>query len=117
MVDSVVGVTSHSYDASDCFETGGVDTRVDYYLDWIDQEMTRRCDDGTRVWCDTPGIIEPPLPEEDLDTGDTAAPAGQGFSDVDTGVGGCSCSSSPGGATGLAALLLALAAFVGVRRP
>ena len=34
----VVGVTSHAYDATtDCFETGGVDTRTDAYLEWIKQ--------------------------------------------------------------------------------
>jgi len=53
----LVGVTSHAYDSSDCAETGGVDTRVDFYLDWIDEEMRARCDDGSRVWCDEPGIL------------------------------------------------------------
>ncbi|MEC8382683.1 MAG: trypsin-like serine protease [Myxococcota bacterium] len=55
----VVGVTSHAYDDSDCFETGGVDTRVDAFLDWIDDEMRLRCDDGTRAWCEVPGIVNP----------------------------------------------------------
>ena len=53
----LIGVTSHAYDESDCFETGGVDTRVDYYLNWINEEMTARCSDGTRVWCEEPGIL------------------------------------------------------------
>ena len=55
----LIGVTSHAYDYSDCYVTGGVDTRVDYYLDWIDDEMRMRCEDGTRVWCETDGIITP----------------------------------------------------------
>ena len=55
----VVGVTSHAYDDSDCFETGGVDTRVDPFLDWIDGEMRIRCEDGTRAWCEVPGIVDP----------------------------------------------------------
>ena len=55
----IVGVTSHAYDYSDCYVTGGVDTRVDHYLDWIDDEMRARCEDGTRVWCETDGIITP----------------------------------------------------------
>ena len=38
----LIGVTSHSYDQSDCERTGGVDTRVDYYLDWIDAADARR---------------------------------------------------------------------------
>ena len=40
----VIGVTSHAYDMTDCRETGGVDTRVDFYLDWIDAEMRSRCE-------------------------------------------------------------------------
>lgn len=59
----VVGVTSHAWDDTDCQESGGVDTRVDFYLDWIDSELTRRCDDGTRAWCDVPGILPPPEPK------------------------------------------------------
>ena len=54
-----IGVTSHAYDETDCFETGGVDTRVDYYLEWIENEMTSRCTAETRAWCDTPGIVTP----------------------------------------------------------
>ncbi len=56
----VVGVTSHAYDMTDCNEKGGVDTRVDYHLEWIDAEMTAACDDGLRSWCEWPGIIPPP---------------------------------------------------------
>ncbi len=55
----LVGVTSHAYDTTDCFETGGVDTRVDFYLEWIDAEMRARCEDGTRSWCDEPGLLTP----------------------------------------------------------
>lgn len=61
----VVGVTSHAYDRSDCDKTGGVDTRVDAYLDWIDAEMRARCEDGTRSWCDEPGIVLAPIPVEE----------------------------------------------------
>lgn len=56
----VIGITSHSYDMSDCANKGGVDTRVDAYLEWINTEMTSRCEAGTRSWCDQPGI--PVLP-------------------------------------------------------
>ncbi|MCB9741801.1 MAG: trypsin-like serine protease [Alphaproteobacteria bacterium] len=59
----VVGVTSHAYDDSDCNRTGGVDTRVDAYLDWIDAELRARCEDGTRAWCEEPGIVPVPLAE------------------------------------------------------
>ena len=56
----VVGVTSHAYDATtDCFETGGVDTRTDAYLEWIDTNMVAYCDSGVRTWCDVPLIVNP----------------------------------------------------------
>ena len=57
----VIGVTSHAYDTSDCFETGGVDTRTDAYLDWIESNMTAYCDNGIRTWCEVSGIINPSL--------------------------------------------------------
>lgn len=55
----IIGVTSHAYDNTDCFETGGVDTRVSFYRDWIEEQLQSHCADGTRVWCDVPGIITP----------------------------------------------------------
>lgn len=58
----MIGITSHTWDETDCAETGGVDTRADYYLDWIDATMAAACEDGTRVWCETPGILAPPVP-------------------------------------------------------
>ena len=66
----LIGVTSHAYDETDCNSTGGVDTRVDAYLDWINDEMVARCQDGTRVWCETEGILEVPLPAELVDSGE-----------------------------------------------
>jgi hypothetical protein len=60
----IIGVTSHAYDETDCDSKGGVDTRVDAYLDWIDAEMVARCQDGTRVWCETEGILTAPAAEE-----------------------------------------------------
>jgi MYXO-CTERM domain-containing protein len=75
----LIGVTSHAYDMSDCSEKGGVDTRVDEYLEWIDTEMRLRCDDGSRVWCEEPGIIPLPMPEEGLACGCSAVgPASAG---------------------------------------
>lgn len=60
----VVGVTSHAYDERDCY-WGGVDTRVGPYLDWIEEEMIKACDDGLRQDCDEPGIRRPPEVEGD----------------------------------------------------
>jgi hypothetical protein len=55
----LIGVTSRAADFTLCETMGGYDTRVDAYLDWIDEELRAACDDGTRVWCDEPGIIGP----------------------------------------------------------
>jgi hypothetical protein len=52
----VIGVTSHSFDVTDCDSKGGVDTRVDFYLDWIEAQLTKGCEDGIRSWCDQTGI-------------------------------------------------------------
>ncbi len=70
----VVGITSHAYDASDC-DKGGVDTRVDVWLPWIEQEMTARCSNNTRVWCDVPGVPPPDFNfTRDSDGGVISAP-------------------------------------------
>lgn len=108
----LVGVTSHAYDDSDCFETGGVDTRVDYYLSWIDSEMRARCEDGTRAWCDEPGILpvdyyEPEPEPEPEDEGDDVD---GGSSGDDDSKGGCATLSS--GMMGGFGLALAFAAVV-----
>ncbi len=83
----LVGVCSHIYDLSDCSETGVVDTRVDAYLDWIDQKLRDGCADGTRVWCEETGI--PALPVWSEDTG-TDSDAGSYEKDS-----GCGCATSP----------------------
>ena len=101
----LIGVTSHSYDNSDCDHTGGVDTRVDYYLDWIDEQMRDACADGTRVWCKEPGILVPPTtpPPEDTAVEDVASNGG------DEEKGGCGCGST--GASPLPAILAGLLAL------
>ena len=55
----LVGVTSRAADFSLCASLGGFDTRVEPYLNWIETQMIRGCDDGTRVWCDEPGFPTP----------------------------------------------------------
>ena len=101
----LIGVTSHAYDASDCDSKGGVDTRLDYYLSWIDAEMSSRCDDGSRAWCDVAGIVAAPLP--DLADGDTAGEDARGA---------CSCSGLQRQPVGALAWLLGLGALLGWRR-
>jgi hypothetical protein len=99
----VVGVTSHAYDSTDCRSKGGVDTRVDAYLEWINDEMTKRCEDGTRVWCETPGIIPAPLPEPEPEVADLDGDEDEGSAK------GCAVSPSAapllGGLVGLGLLL------------
>ncbi|TVQ90631.1 MAG: hypothetical protein EA397_12175 [Deltaproteobacteria bacterium] len=89
----VIGATSHTWDMNLCENTGGVDTRVDYYLDWIDDEMTSRCEDESRSWCTVAGIVPPPPSSEE---------EGRAC--------GCAASASPSGALPLFGLfgLLAL---------
>ncbi len=122
----VIGVTSHSYDATDCASKGGVDTRVDAYLEWIDEQMTAACDDGTRSWCDWPGIIPPPDAdgyhawEENPNAGvDPFGVGPDGFADgtgsesaSSEGSGGCSTVSG----AGVAGMLVGLVGLLGRRR-
>ncbi len=100
----VIGVTSHAYDMTDCRETGGVDTRVDHYLAWIDDEMRARCEDGSRVWCETDGIITP----------DWLAQSQQVLGEGETKITGCACSATE--SSGSAWWLFSLLGLVGLRR-
>ncbi len=105
----LVGVTSHAYDQSDCRQTGGVDTRVDAYLDWIDQELRERCADGTRAWCEEEGIPVAPLPEP-VDTADTGDPDGEEEKRL------CGCASRDGQAPAAALLGLLICGLALSRR-
>jgi MYXO-CTERM domain-containing protein len=106
----LVGITSHAYDQTDCDRKGGVDTRVDAYLDWIDAELRARCEDGTRVWCDEPGIPTGVTPEPD--EADPVADAG----DEEEKAGGCACTTGAGGG-GLGAIgALAAMGLLATRR-
>ncbi len=86
----VVGITSHAYDMTDCAK-GGIDTRVDAYLDWIDGQMRAACADGTRSWCDEPGILPP-------DFGSAPPPRDGGPAPIDAGV--ADAGTTPSGGTG-----------------
>lgn len=86
----VVGVTSHTYDNYGCDNTGGVDTRVDFYLDWLDDEMTKACEDGVRAWCEEPGLLPPPRPRTPEELVEDLQLVG--------------CASAPGALSALAAL-------------
>jgi MYXO-CTERM domain-containing protein len=113
----LIGVTSHSYDESDCNEVGGVDTRVDHYLDWIDREMTERCASGDRVWCDETGIPAIPAP---LDTDGDGIPDLEEDEDHDGILDfedpkirkGCGCSTGEGGVAGWGVVAVVVALTV-----
>lgn len=110
----VVGITSHSFDYSDCNNKGGVDTRAMFVRDWIEEQMIQRCEDGTRVWCEEEGLPKPPQPEPEP----IAENDGDG-EDEKEGRFGCGCATASSGsalnpgsavpslAIGLAALALA----------
>lgn len=102
-VRRVVGITSHAYDAEDC-NKGGVDTRVDVWLPWIEAEMLARCEDGRRVFCDAPGLN--PFENGSGEEGD-----GDGDDDDDIDVNpnkGCASVAGAAGPLGLVALGLLL---------
>ena len=110
----VVGVTSHSYDYSDCKNKGGVDTRVMFVRDWIDDQMTQRCEDGTRIWCEEMGLPLPPLPEPE-----EVADNDDGGDEEKEGRFGCGCSTvdpSVAGSAGAAPIAIGLAALALARR-
>ena len=48
----LVGVTSRGYDYQIDCGMGGIDTRVDPYLNWIKNEMMDACNRGDRVYCE-----------------------------------------------------------------
>jgi hypothetical protein len=104
----LVGVTSHAYDRSDCASTGGVDTRVDYHLDWIDAQMRAACDDGLRVWCDEPGILPADYFEISAD-GDSGLADSESGDEVDgsdsDGTGKSGCSHAAGALSGFGLVL------------
>lgn len=121
----LIGITSRAYDETDCAK-GGVDVRVDAWLDWIEEQMSSRCKDNSRAWCDVEGIIPPDYfkdaPEPTFDGGMDAMDVDAGVS-VDSQVitpdsgteeekdddGGCSCQTSGNGsATALSILFVAL---------
>lgn len=76
--ERVVGIISYAYDKEDCIK-GGVDTRVDAWLDWIDEQMRAACTDGTRSWRNVLGIIsaEYDEPKPEVDGGVVAGDGGE----------------------------------------
>lgn len=59
--ERVVGITSRPYESNmmDPCSIGGIHTRVDAQLTFIEQAMTWGCTDSLRAWCTVQGIIPP----------------------------------------------------------
>ncbi len=119
----VVGITSRAYDpVLDC-KMGGVDTRVDAYLGWIDKELRKACAAGKRTWCKLPGLIpashyDPPAAPDGGQGPAADGGAGQGLgSDEAQSQGGCELVGQAGGPGGTNLLLLLLLIGVAVVLP
>ena len=89
----IISVTSRAYDERDC-NVGGIDTRVDYFRDWLSTEMIAACTEGRRLSCVNggapaePGMGGPTNPQIDagfVDTG-VAEDASAPMSSMDAGV-------------------------------
>jgi hypothetical protein len=62
-----------------CDSIGGVNTRIDAHLGWLDAQLRARCEDGFRVWCEEPGLLFAPETEEgDGSTSDGLGPGAGG---------------------------------------
>jgi MYXO-CTERM domain-containing protein len=73
----VVGVTSRPYDQVENCNSGGVDIRVDAYLEWLKAEMDAACAEGRR-----PGPREAPCGESEEPGGSDGGSPDMGSPDV-----------------------------------
>ena len=114
--ERLIGVTSHSWGDDGSCEEGGVDTRVDPYLDWIDEQLRSACSQGLRSDCDEPGIPVPGDDDDDAvqDDDDDADDRWSGpdeyqdgtFEEASYGCQSCGSHVAAGGASPLFVLLL-----------
>jgi len=54
--ERVIGITSRSYGTDGC-QRGAIDTKASAFFGWIDEELTQRCADNSRSWCDVEGAV------------------------------------------------------------
>lgn len=97
----VVGVVSRSAAAKQDCDDGGIDTRPDYYLSWIEDEIQAGCAGGA---CPDAGVPDA-MPAPDAGSPDAGDPGAEGDG------GGC-CSTGTGGKGGGQAGALLLGALV-----
>ena len=97
----VVGVVSRSAAAKNDCDDGGIDTRPDFYLQWIEDEIAAACAGGACPDAGVPDAMPAPDAESSPDAGDPGAEGDDS---------GC-CSTGKGGQPGallLGALVLGL---------
>lgn len=120
----LVGIVSRSPDDNSVCDHGGIDTRVDPYLPWIDSVIGGLCGDaGSCIPDNDAGPVDAGTPDAGApdagapDVSDAGDPIGPDASDsgADGDTGGCSCRTGGGGDPGGAALL-ALIVLVALRR-
>ena len=111
-----VGIVSRGATADPACATGGVDTRVDFYLSWIRQQAPGACVGG-EACAGGPGDPPGEDPPGDDPPGDDPPgedpPGDDGYGETITG--GCSTGGG-GGAGGLALAFVALGLALAVRR-
>jgi MYXO-CTERM domain-containing protein len=93
----VIGVVSRSAAAKNDCDDGGIDTRPDYYLQWIEDEINAACEGGA---CPDAGVPDA-MPAPDAGSPDAGDPGAEGDDS------GC-CSTGKGGGEAGALLLGAL---------
>jgi hypothetical protein len=127
--ERLIGVTSHAYDATDCAK-GGLDTRVDVWLDWLDGEMRKACLEMKRSWCELVGVVpaqyydptptEPSDPAPDPTSEDPQVQSDPLTTEPNTATGGCALCDQQGSSKSnrpfLGIVLLALLTLIVGRR-
>lgn len=110
----VVGVVSRSAGGNSC-TVGGIDTRVDYYLDWIHTHAPQVCIPGMDCTAVTPDAA--PAPDaEVIDHPDAATGPDAGGPSEEGDGGGCCSTGGGSGPAGSALLALAVGVVIGRRR-
>ena len=118
--ERLVGITSHAFGSTVCAD-GGVDTRVDVWLDWIDAELKQACASGKRAWCGVQGVIPPSYYDRGSGDGGTSGGGGGGMAGGGGRIprpddGGCNLGSSAPVGPRWPLLLLLAAWIIGCRR-
>ena len=85
----VVGISSRAHEEVPCASVGAISTRVLAWREWIESEMEQACEDGRRVHCNNPGLLDPPETPDDEDAEGDTDEVSQGDADTDDASSGC----------------------------